>query len=77
MSSGNVTIHQCPVCEAWQIDYTEAALLEAIGGYRPGVVGVNIARWIEASVRATMCAQAALLEDLILEHLRECFGVPS
>lgn len=76
MNIGGIVIIACPFCWSWQLDYTEERLLEAVGGHR-WVRGDSFADTLLTSVRATMRAETELLEDLVFEHLRDCFGVPT
>lgn len=55
-------LHTCPACKDWQIDYTLDTLITYVPPGTPPFVASGLTH--------------ALVDDLVLDHLLDCYGVP-
>lgn len=61
------TVVVCPACEAWQVDYSDAILLTYLPRPWPLLFALNSA----------FQAMVGRVDDVVMEHMVECYGVPT
>lgn len=62
MSTPDVCVYQCPLCEAWQVDYSVQMMLREFGQFTVTDKG---------EFQPSMGLFEATIEDVLRDHLRQ------
>lgn len=66
---GQVTVHQCPGCESWQVDYDFTAVWDFLTVRTEGPASAELTLFMSYD------AWRDEIEAILREHLAECAGL--